>query len=159
MNEWKVGTVTLYLELEPCNQLLDSLQRNICDISFENKILAHFKYSFHFCFPLTASSSCLTGATKWAELWRLRDHANGHVHKPRPVPESRKQSPVGKHQASSSGDPSVTIISEGQSVSPVGVAAFSDPHTAVTVRPPRFGAVTYIVLHILNYVHFKKEVL
>lgn len=54
------------------------------------------------------------GGTKWAKLWRLRDHVNGHVFKPRPVPDSRKQSPVGKHQASSSRDTSVTIQSEGQ---------------------------------------------
>lgn len=49
------------------------------------------------------------GANKRAELWRLRDHSNGYVHKPRPVPEPGKQSPVGKYQASCSRDPSVTI--------------------------------------------------
>lgn len=58
---------------------------------------------------LKAHLFVLAGSSEWAELWRLRDHSDGHVHKSRPVPEPRKQSSVGKHQASRSRDPSVTL--------------------------------------------------
>lgn len=69
------------------------------------------------------------GANKRAELWRLRDHSNRYVHKPRPVPEPRKQSLVGKHQASCSRDPSVTIQQREIFLPLAGVGGVLNPHT------------------------------
>lgn len=42
----------------------------------------------------------MTGADERTELWRIRDHANGHVHESRSLSESREQGPARKYKTS-----------------------------------------------------------
>lgn len=71
--------------------------------------LPHNCISFDRRFPL-----CLTGADERTELWRICDHANGHVHESRSLSESREQGPARKYKTSGTRHSSLASQNEGE---------------------------------------------